>query len=87
MRASSVTGFVLSIPHQPIQPPGSCFCPQSARGRCLMGSDEDRSANLRTRSQRERCSAVCGLTGSIVPATGPPGGPGVEPARTVAASC
>src|SRR5215213_2370213 len=46
MRASSVTGPLLQIPREPLLPPGSCFCPQSARGRCLMGSDEDRSTNL-----------------------------------------
>jgi len=56
MRAS-VTGLVVSIPREPIQPPGSCFCPQSARGRCPMGSDEDRSANLRTRSRRTAAPA------------------------------
>src|SRR3954468_17326827 len=49
MRAS-VTGPLLSIPREPLLPPGSCFCPQSARGRCLMGSDEDRSANLSSSS-------------------------------------
>jgi transposase InsO family protein len=30
-------------------PPGSCFCSGSARGRHLMGFEEDRSANLRAR--------------------------------------
>ena len=40
-----------------------------------MGSDEDRSANLGTRSHLSRCFPICGLAGSIVPATGPaPGG-------------
>ena len=56
MRAS-VTGLVVSIPREPIQPPGSCFCPQSARGRCLIGSDKDRSANLRARSRRTAAPA------------------------------
>jgi hypothetical protein len=51
--------------------PASCFCPGSARGRHLIGSDEDRSANLGTRSHLASCSRICGLTGSIVPATGP----------------
>jgi hypothetical protein len=36
-----------------------------------MGSDEDRSTNLTTRSHLASCSRSCGLTGSIVPATGP----------------
>src|SRR3954463_7976806 len=56
MRAS-VTGLEGSIPREPILPPGSCFCPQSARGRCLIGSDEDRSANLRRRSRRTAAPA------------------------------
>ena len=56
MRAS-VTGLVVSIPREPILPLGSCFCPQSARGRCLIGSDEDQSANLRTRSRRTAAPA------------------------------
>jgi hypothetical protein len=51
--------------------PVSCFCPGSARGRHLMGSDEDRPTNLGTRSHLASCSALSGLTGSIVPATGP----------------
>ena len=59
--------------------PVSCFCPGSARGRHLMGSDEDRSANLATRSHLASCSRICGLTGSIVPATGPAPGEGVRP--------
>jgi len=40
-----------------ILPPGSCFCPQSARGRCLIGSDEDRLANLRACSRRTAAPA------------------------------
>ena len=56
MRAS-VTGLVVSIPREPLLPPGSCFCPQSARSRCLIGSDEDQSANLRTRSRRTAAPA------------------------------
>ena len=50
-------GLVVSIPHEPILPPGSCFCPQSARGRCLIASDEDRSANLGTRSRQTAAPA------------------------------
>jgi hypothetical protein len=34
-----------------ILPPVSCFCPGSALSRHLMGSDEDRPANLRRRGQ------------------------------------
>lgn len=36
-----------------------------------MESDEDRSANLAVRSHLASGSRSCGLTGSIVPATGP----------------
>src|SRR5919205_4064290 len=80
MRAS-VTGLVVSIPRDPA--PGLASVRSRRVGRCLIGSDEDRSANLRTRSRGERCSRICGLTGSIVPATGPPDGAGVAPARTL----
>ena len=44
-----------------------------------MGSEEDRSTNLGTRSHLASCSRICGLTGSIVPATGP--APGVVSVR------
>ena len=43
---SSVTGPRVSIPLSVIPSPMSLFCPGSARGRHLMGSDEDRPANL-----------------------------------------
>jgi ABC-2 type transporter len=36
-----------SLPLARILSPGSCFCPGSARGRHLMGFEEDRSTNLR----------------------------------------
>jgi hypothetical protein len=45
-----------------ILPPVSCFCPGSALGCHLMGSDEDRSANLATRSDLASCSRLSGLT-------------------------
>ena len=47
-----------------------------------MGSDEDRSANLATRSHLTSCSRSCGLTGSIVPARGPAPGVWCLSART-----
>ena len=50
--------------------PGSCFCPGSARSRHPMGFEEDRSANLKCVVYAIRDS--CGLTWSIVPASGPP---------------
>jgi hypothetical protein len=40
-----------------------------------MESEEDRSANLAVRNHLVSCSRTCGLTKSIVPATGP--APGV----------
>ena len=46
-----------------IPPPRSCFCPQSAPGRCMMGYDEDRSVNLRMRSHAWCCSRISDLTG------------------------
>jgi hypothetical protein len=48
---ASVTGRGLSIPFCVVLSPGSGFCPGSARGRHLMGFDEDRSANLRLRGR------------------------------------
>ncbi len=60
---SSVTGLRVSSPSLCSSPsPVSCFCPQSARGRCIMGSDKDRLANLETRSHQGCCYRMCGLT-------------------------
>jgi hypothetical protein len=69
--------------------PRSCFCPQSAQWPLLMGSDEDRPANLGKRSHRVvGCPRICGLTESIVPAKGlrcgrGPGVRGSPPCRFV----
>jgi hypothetical protein len=43
--------------------PGSCFCPQSVWNRCMMGSDEERTVDLRMRSHRRCCSRICDLPG------------------------
>ena len=51
--SASVTGLWVSSPSlRAVPSPVSCFCPQSALVRCFMGSDEDRSANLKMRSHR-----------------------------------
>ena len=42
--------------------PVSCFCPGSAQSCHLMGSDEDRPANLRMRSLCVSYLRRCGLT-------------------------
>src|SRR5271169_5287574 len=52
--------------------PGSFFCPGSALGRHLMGSDEEQVGQSNSaRSSVRRRGVTCGLTWSIVPATGP----------------
>src|SRR5208283_5993395 len=52
--------------------PASCFCPGSALGRHLMGSDEEQVGQSNSaRSSIRRRGVTCGLTRSIVPATGP----------------
>jgi hypothetical protein len=60
--AASVTGPPMSIPFERILPPVSCFCPGSARGCHLMGSDEDRPANLMMRGPCMSRLRRCGLT-------------------------
>ncbi len=45
-----VTGLDQSIPFCVVRSPGSRFCTGSAQGRHLMGLEEDRSTNLRSRA-------------------------------------
>src|SRR5215467_5738641 len=47
----SVTGLDKSIPFALSRSPGTRFCPGSARGRHLMGFEEDRPTNLRARAR------------------------------------
>src|SRR5436305_11602556 len=50
--------------------PGSCFCSGSARGRHLMGSEEDKAGQ--STLCVVRChDPHCGLTLPVVPASGP----------------
>ena len=63
MRASVTGPSVSTLFASSVPPPRSCFCPQSTPGRCIMGSDEDRSVNLGTRSHAWCCSRICDLTG------------------------
>src|SRR5262249_39051513 len=49
----SVTGLDWSIPFFALSPsPSTRFCPGSARGRHLMGYEEDRPTNLRERARK-----------------------------------
>jgi hypothetical protein len=89
MRAS-VTGLLMSIPFlSSIHRRGLASVRSRRSGRCLMGSDEDRPANLGKRSHRVvGCPRICGLTESIVPAKGlrcgrGPGVRGSPPCRFV----
>src|SRR5690349_20552120 len=43
---ASVTALVVSIPREPILPPGSCFCPQSARPHHLQALAHDAGSAL-----------------------------------------
>jgi hypothetical protein len=79
---ASVTGLK-SIPCELNPSPSACFCPQSALGRCFMGSAEDRLANLATRNHVVLLPQLR-PSPSIVPAKGPcSGGLMAMPARNL----
>lgn len=50
IRFGFCTGLPESIPYELNPSSSACFCPKSMLSRCVMGSSEDRLANLVTRS-------------------------------------